>query len=295
LAEARTVRAQVLAAPPAEASPAAQLDAGRKYANTLMNIGIVHKQARRSDKALQAIVEAQAEREKLLAGSQIESADEGARLVWRDLAMGWFNRANLALAESETKSAAEAAHQAIAILEPLVARESIDLRNRERLAACYHVLGRLASKDRDPSAARLLYEQSIDTLEKLHRGSPQVHEFEERLASVYLDLGDLHRREKNTEAAAAALAAACDHFQAITPDATATEHPNRRRNYAVALRELARQQIALDQHASAAENLQRSQEYLEGCLQQAGEPDLKQSLQRDLDETEKLRGALRRT
>jgi tetratricopeptide (TPR) repeat protein/predicted Ser/Thr protein kinase len=295
LREARTVRAQVLAATPADAPPAMQLDAGRKYANTIMNIGLVHKQARRSDEALQAIAEAQAQREKLLAGSQIESADDGARLVWRDLAMGWFNQANLALAEKETESATEAARRAIEIMEPLVARDSIDLRNRERLAACYHLLGRLGNRDRDPSAALRLYEQSIDTLEKLHRGSPQVHEFEERLAIVYLDLGTLHDREKNVTAAAAALQAACDHFQAITPAATAKEHLNRRRNYAVALRELARQQIKLNQHEPAAENLQRSQEYLEGCLQQTDEPELQPPLQRDLRETEKVRASLRAT
>jgi tetratricopeptide (TPR) repeat protein/predicted Ser/Thr protein kinase len=293
LAEARTVRGQVLTATPAGAPPAAQLDAGRKYANTIMNIGLVHKQARRSGEALEAIAEAQTQREKLLAGSQVESAGDTARLVWRDLAMGWFNRANLALAEKQTESAAEATRRAIEIMEPLVTRDSTDLRNRERLAACYHLLGRLGSQNRDLSAALRLYEQSIDTLEKLHRGSPQVHEFEERLAIVYLDLGGLHHRERNVEAAAAALQTACDHFRAITPAPTANENSARRRNYAVALRELARQQIKLKQYEPAAENLQRSQEYLEGCLQQGGEPELKQSLQRDLLETEKVRATLR--
>jgi tetratricopeptide (TPR) repeat protein len=174
---------------------------------------------------------------------------------------------------------------AIAVLEGIARIAPNDLRNRERLAACYRLAARLERRD-DAEAARR-YAQAISTLEDLHRSNPQVVDFQERLAFVQIDYGTLHVRQRKPEAALAAYASACDLLKELVGAPHSTEYPDRRRNYAVALRELSRARLELKQPADL-EQLALSQQLLERLIEQTHDEALRKRLKDDLEQTLQL-------
>ncbi|MCI0359532.1 MAG: serine/threonine-protein kinase [Planctomycetaceae bacterium] len=259
----------------------------RKLANTIMNIGLIYKQLGRFDDAIQSLDEAQSSRKLALEGRNIAGADAEELLLWRDLAQGHYNRANLAVAMQQPTSAEAELTPAIAVLDEIGRIAPNDLRNRERLAACYHLAARLRHDQRDDSEAARRYAQAIAALEDLHRNNPQVVEFQERLALVYMDQGTLHVREQKPEAALAAYTSACDLLRGLVPAPDSTEYPDRRRNYAVALREFSRAQFELKQPTDL-EQLALSQQILERLIDQVHDVALRKRLKDDLDETRQL-------
>jgi len=120
-------------------------------------------------------------------------------------------------------------------------------------------------------------------------------EFRERLALVHMDHGTFQVRRGDFQAALAAYTSACDHLRQLVPAPDSTEHPDRRRNYAVALRELARAQLELKQPAAAEPPLSLSQQYLERLIEQAQDASLRKSLQDDLEQTRRLQLKLKTT
>jgi eukaryotic-like serine/threonine-protein kinase len=287
LEEAQGLRRQLAA------RRAGDLEYARKLANTTMNIGLIYKKLSRLDDAARCLDEAQEGRKAALNGRPIESASAQELLVWRDLAMGHYNRANLAVATKEFSTAETELTPAIRILEHIERMSPNDLRNRERLAACYHLAARVCRERRDNPEASRRYLQATSALELLHQFSPQVVEFQERLALVLMDHGMLLVRQPDTKAALDAYASACEHLEKITPAADAAEQPERRRNYAVALRELARARIDLGQSAGADELLARSQAYLERLIEQLPRGASRTSLEKDLEETTRLHSMLK--
>ncbi len=289
LEEAQGLRRQLVTRHPRD------LELGRKLANTTMNIGLLHKKLNHLADAARRLDEAQAARREALGGRSIESAGAQELLLWRDLAMGHYNRANLAVSMNEPAAAEKELAPAIALLEHIERKEPNDLRNRERLAACFHLAARLCQERRDYAEAARRYAQAIAALEVLHRFSPQVVEFQERLALVLMDHGALLARQRKTEEALEAYRRVCQHLEKIVPAPDSTEHAERRRNYAVALREQARAQIDLGPPADAVELLKRSEAYLTPLIEQAQEERSQRPLEDDLEQTRRLQRVLAST
>lgn len=261
----------------------------RKLANTIMNAGLIHKQQGRTAEFQRSLDEAQAIRRMALEGQEIAAADAPTRLLWRDLAIGHYNVANLAVTMKRPDVADQELKPALDILEKLKGLSPNDLRLRERLAASYHLAARRRFEHRDYAGAAQRYEKAIAELTELHRGSPQVVEFQERLALVQLDFGTFHMRRRNSPAAQTAFQAACDLLQPIVPAPDSAVHADRRRNYAVALRELARVQLELKQPADvAAQHLALSQQYLVRLIEQTTPAALRKQLEDDLDQTRQV-------
>ena len=268
---------------------ASGLEPRRKLANTVMNVGLIQKQLSQFDQAARSLDDAQKGRQAVLQGRRIEDANSQELLVWRDLARGHYNQANLLAAMKGPAAAEEELPPAIAILEQIRRMAPSDLRNRERLAGCYHLSARLRYERGDLAESSRRYEQAIAVLDDLHRDSPQMVEFQERLALVQMDYGRLQRRRGNLEAALAAYTRACELLQPLVPPPDGTEHSERRRNYAVALRERARAQIDLRQPADAEVLLQLSEQYLTRLVEQAADAPSRKRFESDLDETRRLR------
>jgi hypothetical protein len=146
---------------------------------------------------------------------------------------------------------------------------------------------RLRQNQRDDAEAARRYEQALAALADLHRHSPQVVEFQERLALVQMDHGTFQMRRRNAEAALAAYTIARDLLQPIVPAPDSVENSERRRNYAVALRELARVQLDLKQ-AVAEPQLKLSQQYLERLIEQAKDTASRNRLEGDLEQTKQV-------
>jgi tetratricopeptide (TPR) repeat protein len=287
LDESRQLREQLVAGQPE------RIEFRRKLASTIMNIGLLHKQLGRFEMSLQAQEAAQASRRAALKGRSIAAANAEERLLWRDVAMGHYNRANLAVAMERADAAETELQAGIDVLEQLARTTPNDLRVRERLAANYHFAARLRHDRRDPTGATKRYEQALAALEELHRQNPQVVEFQERLALVQLDFGTFQARRRDSAAAQTAFQRACDLLAPIVPSPDSAEQAQRRRNYAVALRELARTQLDRQQPAEAAESsLKLSQEYLEGLIEQASDAAAKKRYEADLEQTRQVRQKL---
>ena len=272
---------------------AERIDLRRKLANTIMNIGVIHKQLGDFPSAQEAQDQAQALRRAGVADRKLESATPDERLLWRDLALGHNNLASLAAARQRTDAAESELAAAIELLEPLAAAAANDLRVRERLAASYHMLARLRHEQLDYPKAAVRYDQALAAWTDLHRNNPRVVEFQERLALLQVDYGTLHLRRRNPAAAQKAFQAARDLLVPLVPAPGHPEHAERQRNYAVALRELARAQIGLKQPAAAIEPLLAlSQQYLERLVEQAQDAASKQRLSGDLEQTKQVLGSL---
>jgi len=291
LTEAQSLRRQLAA------RRAGNLEYARKLANTTMNLGLIDKKQNRLDDAARALDEAQAGREQALAGRPIEAAVKSVNgqdlLLWRDLAMGHYNRANLAVAMREPAAAEKQLEPAISVFERLERAAPNDLRNRERLAGCYHLAARLCQARHDDDQAAKRYAQATSALDLLHKFSPQVVEFQERLALAHMDHGALLTRQQNAKGAASAYQIACELLAEITPAPEATEHSERQRNYAVALRELARAQIDLGQPGDANDLLSRSEAYFVQLIERAQGDWGRKALQDDLKQTRLLQGKLK--
>jgi tetratricopeptide (TPR) repeat protein/predicted Ser/Thr protein kinase len=285
--EARELRQQLVNRHPDHA------EFRRKLANTIMNTGLIHKSMLHFDEAAQHLEEAQSIRRKWSDGRDMEAANALELLLWRDLAMGHYNLANLAVSKKRSAAVAHAdLTQAIDLLEKIERIAPNDLRSRERLAACYHLSARVSLEQRDEAESSQRYLQAISKLEGLHQNSPQVVQFQERLALVQMDYGTFLLRSGDSQAALAAFSSARDHLRRIVPPPDSTEHPDRRRNYAVALREQARVQLELNQPAAAGPPLALSQQYLERLIEQVQDASSRQRLEDDLKATTRLRQQL---
>ena len=285
LAESRQLRQQLVDRHPQ------RIEFVRKLANTIMNVGLIDKLQERFADAQRALEQSQSIRQVALPGRQVEHATAAEALLWRDLAMGHYNLANLALAMRQPAAAERELTPGIAVLEKLVKLTPNDLRIRERLAANYHLAARLRYDQRDDEQAGKYYEQAVAALEQLHQGSPQVVEYQERLALVQMDRGVFLSRRRNPQAALAAFSNACELLRAIAPPPESSEHPDRRRNYAVALCEQAREQHSLQQPADDAQ-LALSQKYLERLLEQTTDAAARKRLEGDLKQTRQVRAKL---
>jgi tetratricopeptide (TPR) repeat protein len=274
-------------------SHAGNIEFQRKLANTTMNIGLVYKSLNRLADAVKSLDDAQTARREALANRSIESAGAQELLLWRDVALGYYNRANLALAMKDISMAGKELEQAIAVLEHIEVAVPNDLRNRERLAACYHLAARLGQEVGNDSEAARGYARAIAALEVLHRFSPQVVEFQERLAVVQMDHGAQLARQGDQKAALLAYANACEHLEKIVPEPDTAGQPERRRNYAVALRERARAHVEVGQPAGAEELLAKSQTYLEQLIARSSADASRRPLEDDLKQTKRLQNTLK--
>ncbi len=268
-------------------------DYQRKLANTIMNLGLVQARLRQSSEALESLEAAQSRRRMLLDGRDIERADQQQLLVWRDVAMGHFNRAQLARTMKQAAEFEREMAEALSIFETLVRIESRDLNSRSRLASGHHLAGAVLLQAGDFNGAARHFTAAIQVLEDLTRHNPRVLEFREQLAAVYLDEGALQFDRREYAEAARTLALARDMLRPLAPPPDSTEQSLLRRNYAVALRELARAQLALEQPDKAAKNLESARQFFQILKQQAGsEPSAQQDLEATLRLLQRVNRAL---
>jgi len=216
-----------------------------------MNLGLLDKERGRPDAARRQQEQAQAIRRQLLEGRR--HAAEVEQLVRRDLALGHYNLANLALERGDGPAARENFNQAITLLEDVLRSAPQDLANQHRLGVCYRLLADLLC-DSDPQAALVRYEQAQQRLEPLARANPNVPQYQSALACVYLNLGGMHLQEQQAGPARDALDKA---RSMLEPLVVATQgDPQCRRDLAVTLGALARLYIFAGKQADARSKLE---------------------------------------
>jgi tetratricopeptide (TPR) repeat protein len=220
----------------------------RVLANTHMNAGIAEFNDGNRDQARELLVKAQDVRQ-----AALKNDPENVKLR-RDLAKGYYSLAridgilnNHAAAETDFK-------RAIDLLERLCAEEPDDLDQRKLLAVSYRLLGdllSLVSEDRTADR-RKYYEQALARLDPLAEQNPDVVDYQTERAAALLNLFDAESASGNSAAARSAIEGARDVYLRLVerfPD-----RPRHKCDLAVALRELAREQIN-ESDPKASENL----------------------------------------
>jgi tetratricopeptide (TPR) repeat protein len=223
----------------------------RVLANTHMNAGIAEFNDGNRDKARELFVKAQDVRH-----AALKIDPENVKLR-RDLAKGYYSLAqfdgilnNHAAAEADFK-------RAIELLERLCAEEPHDLDQRKLLAVSYRLLGdllSLVSEDRTADR-RKYYEQALARLDPLAEQNPDVVDYQTERAATLLNLFDAESVAGNSAAARSAIERARDVYWRLVekfPD-----RPRHKRDLAVALRELAREQLN-EGDQKASENLAKA-------------------------------------
>ncbi|MGA2031596.1 MAG: serine/threonine-protein kinase [Thermoguttaceae bacterium] len=153
----------------------------RTLANTCMNIGLVEKQ-RDPARARQNFEKAQAIRERLRA----EGVDD--KKLQRDLAIGYYNQARLAMA-GKPRAAAEPLFQKASILfADLARRDSADINLAYQLAICYRLQADLRCLEGQCRGALPLYAMACKTMTTLAEKNSSVVEYQIALAEIDINL-----------------------------------------------------------------------------------------------------------
>lgn len=253
--EALRIRAKLAATDPANS------EYQWAWASTSMNIGMAEYKAKQLPQARKYFEEAQRIRT-----SALERSANHANLR-RDLAMGYYNLANLDIAEGGSAGGPDHAERhlksAISVLEKLTSAPPQVLDNERLLAICYRLLGDILSDERT-AERRQYYQKALGRLEPLALENPAVVDYQMDRAGLLLNLFDLELTEGNTAEARAAIEGARDIYAAL-----AKRFPDDGwclRDLAVALRELAKVQDAAGEGQTAADNLKRAIEILDGLV-----------------------------
>ncbi len=255
----------------------------RRLANTQMNIGLVHRRRGDLNSAAKLFGDAQEIRRSALDDAVQANLASESLLLHRDLGIGYYNQANLALRErSAAKPLLLSALEHFARVQQL---QPSSLNNATRVAACHHLLARLHMGEKSFADARLSFEKALETLDDLTTHNPHVTEFQEQLAALLLDSGTLHEKQQDAELALSYLERARGILEVIVPSADSKQLQARRRNYAVTLRELARVEVQLGHAKSARKHLVLSRDYLQQLVDQA---TASEPYARDLASTQRL-------
>jgi tetratricopeptide (TPR) repeat protein len=231
------------------------------WASTSMNIGLAEYKAGRFAEARKHFEEAQRIRK-----AASERSPKHAKLR-RDLAMGYYNLANLDIAEGSSVEGAGLAEEhlksAISVLEKLTSSPERVLDNERLLAMCYRILGDSLSNERTKER-RQYYQLALARLEPLARDNPNIVNYQMDWAGLLLNLYDLELSEGNSAAARDCIEQARDIFASLVK-----RFPDEGwclRDLAVSLRELAKVQDAAGESESAGKNLAEAIRILEGLV-----------------------------
>jgi tetratricopeptide (TPR) repeat protein/tRNA A-37 threonylcarbamoyl transferase component Bud32 len=210
------VRSRLTALSPAER------ESNRMLANTYMNVGLLEMRRGSYDEARRRLEQAQAIRLQ----PQIAGNDPKLR---RDIAMGYYNLANLSLAglvqaDKNHSSAREWCNlgrqwsrQAATLFQVLAESDRADLEMRYLLAICYRMEADLACAeaasclepgedcDKKRINAKAIYQKSLDILEPLARKNPDVTEYHLALAELYGNIAHVCYEQENLDTAMASI------------------------------------------------------------------------------------------
>ncbi|MEX0819383.1 MAG: serine/threonine-protein kinase [Pirellulaceae bacterium] len=158
-------------------------EARRKLANARMNLGLVQRRQGDLETATAQMLAAQSLRQELLSNTSNRSA------LLRDLAIGYYNLANTAIAADKLEEAERYLEtNALVALRQLIESDDMVIGDRYRLAVCQR---RLADLKEDVASARSLYQAAADELEMLTRANPAVAAYQQELAQILLHRADL--------------------------------------------------------------------------------------------------------
>jgi serine/threonine-protein kinase len=114
--------------------------------------------------------------------------------------------------------AEQAYQQALALLEPLVAEHTDDIRYRQELAVVHQGLGLLYQSTRRPRQAETVLQRALAVQEALVRADPQRPGAQDALAALHDDLGSVFLTLGNRDKAEAAHQKALDLHQQLSRD-----------------------------------------------------------------------------
>jgi serine/threonine-protein kinase len=250
--EAAAVRGRAAALAPNDA------EAGRRLANTVMNLGLVHKDKGNPTEARQRLDEAQALRAKFLAKQR------SIPLV-RDHAMGSYNLALLLFSLNEPEAAERSFKAALDGFEEVVAAEPNDMNARLLLSICGRLTGDLAASGGHDEEAQKWHARARKELEVLVARNPDVPDYQLNLAGLILNVADRHLRNDQLDAAAGEFRAAVELLERLLSKHKLAPAS---RDLAVALRGQAEVLARREKPAEALVLLRRAQRILEDLVKQ---------------------------
>lgn len=162
----------------------------RLYANTIMNLGAVHRNRLELIDALNRFREASGLQRELLAAAALDS--ETARLVRRDFGMALFNSANAAFDIESTDINTEVLpplEEAISLFQALLKEQPDSYTDRRRLVLCRQVQ---AEAHRGTIAAADAAVEAANEMQQLVAGNPAVPELVRECVQLQLLSGRLY-------------------------------------------------------------------------------------------------------
>ncbi len=227
----------------------------RTLANSHMNFGLLEKDCREFDRAREQMNKAQDLRKKIL-----ENAGNDPQ-TRRDLGMGYFNLANLALNEGNAPDAEKNLDAAIDVFEGLLEETPEHLKNQSRLALCYRIRGDLKSYGGHTESAIEDYGKAVRLTEELARKNPSVSDYQADSATLHMSLALLEIDRQRPQEALDSFRRARDILATLNQEHE--DVPVYRRDLAVTLREIGSLHLELKQAAEARSNLQNARDDLQ--------------------------------
>lgn len=228
----------------------------RRLANSYMNLGLIAKDSNQLDLAEEQYEKAQQTRRERL----FNAGDVSTKLR-RDLGMGAYNMAVLALQKQDYDSSQRYLDDAIKHFEQLLKQDPNDLKQQYRLAICCRLLADLLRTVPDVESARELYDKSRKQLEMLALRNPDLPEYRSAQAGVHLNLADMLSRQDQPDAASAEFQKALGILGPLVEKYK--DVPEYRRDLAVTRRALAIVQRSTKQTETAGENLKLARDILQ--------------------------------
>lgn len=224
----------------------------RELANSDMNLALLYRAQGDLSASHQAHLEAQSIRQGVL-----RKHDDPA--VRRDLAMGFYNLANLSLDLNDNAQALDHLQSAIDGFLAVLRDEPDDLDNDYRLGVCYRLQGELHYAAEDSGRAVESFALARDRLRNLADRNPEVSEYRSQLADLNMNLGQLEDELNDVPAARQSLGDALRLFTELNRE---TPSPLFRRRIANTLHSLSLIQWDAGEHGAAIDGLQQSADLL---------------------------------
>jgi eukaryotic-like serine/threonine-protein kinase len=259
------IREKLVAANPQE------LEYQRLLANTHMNIGSMAQAKGQYENARKQFEEAQRIRQVALQTAQSD-APETAKLVLRDLGMGFYNLGQLDVCE-EFAGAAEHFKSAAEVFQRLAGNNpddpgiEYDIGNQKRLASSYGRIGDMLRTEK-PDEARTWYQRAIKVSGRLAQDNQRVPEYSLDWAAVFVSLSSLESAAGNKAQAAQALERARAILDPLSIRFKTV--PRCQEALAITLRQLAAIKCEEGDNSAAAQNLKEAETILHGLVEQHG-------------------------
>ena len=250
----------------ADEAPPDESEYARTLANSYMNLGRIEMNLGAIEESQEAVRRQFAEARREMEKAQAVRQDLLTRMgdspkTRRDLGMGHFNLACLAMTENQPGPAEKSLTDAIDVFRKLLDKDPKVLANQIFLATCCRVLGDLKSALGRPDEARQWYQEALNGMEKLVRENSAVLSYRAALAGLHMNLGQLEWEQNRSADAHEAFQQARDILQPLV-DGYA-EVPEYRRDLAVTLRGMAVLKSSAGEHAAARQDLALAESYLE--------------------------------